>query len=96
MATQPTQNQVPSESPRDLKFNAGKIDEFVTSPEHVYLDRFGDEHRTTAGINYDANQAMLNFGYITTKSFEIGTTLYTPNTVLQWESNGEFYRWDGD
>lgn len=96
MATQPTNLPVPSESPRDLKFNAGKIDEFVTSGNHVYVDRFGDEHRTIAGINYDANQAMLNYGYITKKSFEIGATLDTPNTVLQWESNGEYYRWDGD
>lgn len=31
MATTPTNLPVPSESPRDLKFNAGKIDEFVTS-----------------------------------------------------------------
>ncbi|HHO9588159.1 TPA: hypothetical protein ACRZCH_001972, partial [Escherichia coli] len=96
MATTPTNLPVPSESPRDLKFNAGKIDEFVTSGNHVYVDRFGDEHRTIAGINYDANQAMLNYGYITKKSFEIGATLDTPNTVLQWESNGEYYRWDGD
>lgn len=96
MATQPTNLPVPSESPRDLKFNAGKIDEFATSPDHDYVDRFGDPHRTIAGINYDANQAMLNYGYITKKSFEIGATLDTPNTVLQWESNGEFYRWDGD
>ena len=96
MATTPTNLPVPSDSPRDLKFNAGKIDEFVTSGNHVYVDRFGDEHRTIAGINYDANQAMLNYGYITKKSFEIGATLDTPNTVLQWESNGEYYRWDGD
>lgn len=96
MATQPTNNPVPSESPRDLKFNAGRFDQFVTSEEHVYVDRFGDEHRTIAGINYDANQAMLKYGYITKKSFEMGATLDTPNTVLQWESNGEYYRWDGD
>lgn len=96
MSTQPTNLPVPSESPRDLKFNAGKFDEFVTSESHVYVDRFGDEHRTIAGINYSANQAMLNYGYITKKSFEIGATLDTPNTVLQLESDGEFYRWDGD
>lgn len=96
MATQPTQDPVPSESPRDLKFNAGKIDEFVTSQDHVYVDRFGIKHRTISGINYDSNQAMLQYGYITKKSFEIGATLDTPNTVLQWEDNGEFYRWDGD
>ncbi|WP_181444724.1 SGNH/GDSL hydrolase family protein [Enterobacter hormaechei] len=96
MATIPTNLPVPSESPRDLKFNAGKIDEFVTSENHVYVDRFGNKHRTIEGINYDANQAMLNYGYITKKSFEIGATLDTPNTVLQWQRNGEFYRWDGD
>jgi hypothetical protein len=96
MATQPTNLPVPSESPRDLKFNAGKIDEFVTSKNNEYVDRFGEEHRTIAGITYDANQAMLKYGYITKKSFEIGATLDTPNTILQWESNGEFYRWDGD
>lgn len=96
MATTPTNLPVPSESPADLKFNAGKIDEFVTSDNNVYVDRFGNKHRTIAGINNDANQAILNYGYITKKSFEIGATLDTPNTVLQWESNGEFYRWDGD
>lgn len=95
MATQPTQNPVPSESARDLKFNAGKIDEFVTSEEQQYIDRFGNAHRTIAGLNKDANQAMKAYGYITKKSFEVGATIDTPNTVLQWESNGEFYRWDG-
>ncbi|MBJ9837907.1 head-binding protein [Citrobacter portucalensis] len=92
----PTQNPVPSADIRDHVFGGAKIDEFVTSENHVYVDRFGDEHRTIAGINYDANQAMLNYCYITKKSFEIGATLDTPNTVLQWESNGEYYRWDGD
>jgi hypothetical protein len=96
MATTPSQTPVASELPQDLKFNAGKIDEFVTSAEQYYIDRFGDRHRTITGINHDANQAMLNYGYITTKSFEIGATLDTPNTVLQWESDGEYYRWDGD
>ncbi|EOW6770965.1 sialate O-acetylesterase [Cronobacter muytjensii] len=95
MATQPTQNPVPSESARDLKFNAGKIDEFVTSEKQQYIDRFGNAHRTIAGLNKDADQAMKAYGYITKKSFEVGATIDTPNTVLQWESNGEFYRWDG-
>lgn len=95
MATQPTNLPVPSESPRDLKFNAGKIDEFVTSENHVYVDRFGEEHRTIEGINYDANQAILNYGYITKDSFEDGSTISLANECLRWESNGEYYRWDG-
>ncbi len=54
MATQPTQEAVPSESPRNLKFNAGKIDEFVNSSSHSYIDRFGKSHFTIAYINYSA------------------------------------------
>jgi len=95
MATQPTNNAVPSESPRDLKFNAGKIDEFVTSEGHEYIDRLGGTHRTIEGINYDANQAMLKYGYITKDSFEDGGTISLANECLRWKANGEFYRWDG-
>lgn len=95
MATTPTKDAVPSESPRDLKFNAGKIDEFVTSDNHDYVDRFGDKHRTIAGINFDANQAILNYGYITKDSFEDGSTIGLANECLRWKSNGEYYRWDG-
>gem|GEM_PF-6459250 len=96
MATTPTQNSVPSESPRDLKFNAGKIDEFVTSPAHTYTDRFGNQHRTIAGINYTASTAISSLGYITLDSFEDGNNLTLPNQVLRYEATGEYYRWDGE
>lgn len=95
MATTPTQNSVPSESPRDLKFNAGKIDEFVTSLALLYIDRFGKQHYTIEGIKQLAFQAIAAFGYITMDSFEDGATLTLPNQVLRWKSNGEYYRWDG-
>ncbi|HEI8433434.1 tail fiber/spike domain-containing protein [Enterobacter hormaechei] len=96
MATQPTNLPVPSESPRDLKFNAGKIDEFVTSPAHTYTDRFGNQHWTIAGINYTASTAISSFGYITLDSFEDGNNLTQPNQVLRYEATGEYYRWDGE
>lgn len=96
MATQPTNLPVPSESPRDLKFNAGKIDEFVTSPAHTYTDRFGNQHWTIAGINYTASTAISSFGYITLDSFEDGNNLTLPNQVLRYEATGEYYRWDGE
>lgn len=95
MATQPTNFPVPSESPRDLKFNTGKIDEFVTSMEWAYTDRFGNKHYTIEGINYLAQQAIAAFGYITLDSFEEGNTLTLPNQVLRLEATGEYYRWDG-
>lgn len=95
MATTPTQNQVPSESPIDLKFNAGKIDEFVTSFSQWYVDRFGVQHYTIEGMRWLAQQAISAFGYITLDSFEDGNTLTLPNQVLRLESSGEYYRWDG-
>lgn len=95
MATQPTNLPVPSESPRDLKFNAGKIDEFVTSIAQQYIDRFGNSHYTIEGIRWLAQQAIAAFGYITLDSFEDGNTLTLPNQVLRLEATGEYYRWDG-
>ncbi|WP_080210036.1 phage tail protein [Salmonella enterica] len=95
MSTTPTNTPVPSEAPQDLKFNAGKIDEFVTSESNEYIDRFGGKHRTIAGINYAANQAISNYGYITKDSFEDGSTISLANECLRWKSNGEYYRWDG-
>ncbi|MCR1324790.1 hypothetical protein NR292_21045, partial [Enterobacter sp. BT1268] len=94
MATQPTQDSVPSESPRDLKFNAGKIDEFVTSLQYEYEDRFGKKHYTIEGLRWVAQQAISAFGYITLDSFENGNNLILPNQVLRLEATGEYYRWD--
>lgn len=95
MATQPTQNPVPSESPRDLKFNAGKIDEFVTSLALRYTDRFGNQHYTIEGLRQLAQEAISGFGWVLKQSFEDGSTLTLPNDALLWRSNGEYYRWSG-
>ncbi|HDW1379477.1 glycosyl hydrolase family 28-related protein [Enterobacter asburiae] len=97
MATQPTQDPVPSESPRDLKFNAGKIDEFVTSMGWTYTDRFGQKHYTIEGINYLSQQAMAAYGYVilTGKTFTTGATINNPNEVLLNTADGEYYKWTG-
>lgn len=95
MATQPTNNPVPSESPRDLKFNAGKIDEFVTSLVNTYLDRFGNEHYTIEGLRWLAQQAIAEFGWIPVGTFQAGATLTLPNQLLKDTTDGEYYRWDG-
>lgn len=95
MATQPTQNPVPSESPRDLKFNAGKIDEVVNSTSMSYMDRLGNKHLTWSGIESMSKEAISGFGYITVDSFEDGYTLTEINEVLRYEASGEYYRWNG-
>lgn len=81
--------------PQDTKFNAGKIDEFVTSMGWTYTDRFGNKHYTIEGLRWLAQQAIAAFGYITMDSFEDGNTLTLPNHALRLESTGEYYRWDG-
>lgn len=95
MTTTPTQDPVASESPRDLKYNAGKIDEFVTSMGLTYTDRLGNKHYTIEGLRWLAQESMAAFGYITMDSFEDGNTLTLPNQVLRFEATGEYYRWDG-
>lgn len=98
MATQPTNLPVPSESARDLKFNAGKIDEFVTSLALKYADRFGGEHYTIEGLRQLAQQAISAFGWVPMDSFQDGATLTLPNQVLRWkmpDGDGDYYRWDG-
>ncbi|MDR5096656.1 hypothetical protein P7F73_22875, partial [Enterobacter sp. EC-ML 621] len=95
MSTQPTNLPVPSESPRDLKFNAGKIDEFVTSLVNTYVDRFGKEHYTIEGLRWLAQQAIAQYGWILIDSFQDGADITLPNQALRDEDTGEYYRWDG-
>lgn len=95
MATQPTNLPVPSESPRDLKFNAGKIDDFVTSLVNTYADRFGNEHYTIEGLRWLAQQAISQYGWIPFGTFQDGATLTLPNQILKDTTDGEYYRWDG-
>ncbi|HBK4841660.1 GDSL-type esterase/lipase family protein [Enterobacter asburiae] len=94
MATQPTQNAVPSESPRDLKFNAGKIDEFATSFAQQYIDRFGNAHYTIEGLTQLALQQIYNLGWNLEGSFQNGGTVTSAGDLLQDESTNIWYRWD--
>lgn len=95
MATQPTNLPVPSESPRDLKFNAGKIDEFATSLVFQYIDRFGNAHYTIEGLRWLAQQAISQYGWIPVGTFQDGATLTLPTHILKDTTDGEYYRWDG-
>jgi len=94
MATTPTSNQIPSESPQDLKFNAGKIDEFVTSLALQYIDRFGGTHYTIEGLKQLALQQIYNLGWNTVGTFQDGAMVTAPGDILQDESTGVWYRWD--
>jgi hypothetical protein len=97
MATTPSQNPVPSELPPDLKFNAGKIDEYVTSMGWTYTDRFGVKHYTIEGINHLAQEVMSAFGYVPLPgvTFTTGATISQPNEVLFNTVDNSYYKWTG-
>ena len=58
MATTPTNKPIPSEDPRDLKFNAGKIDEEVNGSADYYTDRFSVQRLTNTGRNNQFQDQM--------------------------------------
>ncbi|WP_320734186.1 hypothetical protein [Enterobacter kobei] len=94
MATTPTQNSVPSESPIDLKFNAGKIDEFVTSFSQWYVDRFGVQHYTIEGLKQLVLQQIYNLGWNLKGTFQGGGTVTAAGDLLQDTASLIWYRWD--
>ncbi|MEY1278561.1 hypothetical protein AB7080_21325, partial [Providencia rettgeri] len=107
----PTQNPVPSFDLNDLLFNSGLLDKWATSLEHQYIDRFGNCHLTSAGMEWlyyqlkdrfqvDINQAIAAAGYETVDSFQLGAQLPNNeitqrNQSLRDDITGEYYRWDG-
>lgn len=91
----PTQNPVPSADIRDHVFGGAKIDEFVTSIALKYIDRFGTEHYTIEGLRWLAQQAIAEYGWIPSGTFQTGATLTLSNQILKDETDGEYYRWDG-
>jgi len=50
MATNPTNNPVPSNALDDFRFNCEKVDEIVNSDSEKYADRFGVERYTIDGV----------------------------------------------
>lgn len=57
-------------------------------------------NKTLNGLEHLYETAISQVGYITLKSFQLGAPLPNneltlPNQVLQDETNGEYYRWDG-
>lgn len=94
MTTQPTQDPVASESPRDLKYNAGKIDEFVTSLAAQYIDRLGQSHYTIEGLKQLVLQQINNLGWNLKGTFQGGGAVTGAGDLLQDASTGVWYRWD--
>lgn len=94
MSTTPTNQPVSSEKPQDLKFNAGKIDEFVTSMAQQYIDRFGNAHYTIEGLKQLTLQQIYNLGWNLAGTFQGGGTVTAAGDVLQDTSTNIWYRWD--
>lgn len=59
MSTTPNKNAVPSEDYANMRFNAGKLDEFISSTSSTYVDRLGITHMTVNGLQAEAISALL-------------------------------------
>lgn len=106
----PTQKDVPSSDVKDLFFNSGLLDIWATSLERKYIDRFGNCHLTSAGMEWifnelvtkfkiESEQALLAAGYAPAGTFQEGTEVVSRNGTVLWklpDGDGDYYRWDGD
>lgn len=102
MATIPNKDRVPSNAPRNLKFNAEKMDEVVNSKELTYTDRLETERKTWAGIESDFTvsqtdkeqrfqQFLINSGYVFLGEYENGPFQFTArNQYIRFDN--QYYR----
>lgn len=56
--TTPTQNEIPSSTAIDVRYNAEKLDEIINSDNDTYTDRFGIERYTAKGLVGKSNQSL--------------------------------------
>ncbi|MFV8931997.1 hypothetical protein [Serratia fonticola] len=103
--TTPSRNPVPSELPQDLKFNSGKIDEFVNSIINQYIDRFGSAHLTIAGITAlarsvieqikaDGAEAVASIGWQELGDWAVSLTINNREQIV-WYDNA-WYKYIGE
>ncbi|EMN5248854.1 tail fiber domain-containing protein [Enterobacter roggenkampii] len=59
-----------------------------------YTDDLYNQFSNLLGTIIDTIENGL-YGYNAKRSFELGNTLNYPNDILYWESESEYYRWDG-
>lgn len=94
MSTKPTNNPIPSESPKDLKFNAGNFDKVMNSDEEAYQDRFGKARLTMAGFEAEAQRVLSSVGYSELGDWELGKVITGRNQIVFY--NGSWYRYNGE
>ena len=58
----PTQNDIPSSTAADVRFNAEKLDEVVNSDNETYDDRFGNKRFTIKGLYVAVSSFFTNLG----------------------------------
>lgn len=87
----PTNKPIPSADIRDVVFAGAKVDEWATSTDETYVDRFGKQHLTAEGINNQFQQFLLNSGYEPLADYVDGPiTFERRNQITAY--NGDFYR----
>lgn len=77
--TTPTQNEIPSSTAIDVRYNAEKLDEVVNSDNETYSDRFGNSRFTLKGLTVQVS----NFFSSLTSSLGAGNIGLKQGGVVQ-------------
>lgn len=92
-----TGNKLGSMAPEDLLDNAQNFDHLSADTENeVWPDRLGTPRLTWKGMEERHKRAIASLGFVPFGTFEMGATLTEPTQTLKWDSDGNYYRWDGD
>ncbi|PRD13082.1 hypothetical protein CQW29_22680, partial [Pantoea coffeiphila] len=92
MATIPNNDPVPSNAPRNVKFNAEKIDEFVNSQDLTYTDRLSVVRKTWAGIETDSAEKLAEIDNIITSLDTANFTFASEAAGLAATTEGQYFR----
>lgn len=92
MATIPNNDPVPSNAPRNLKFNAEKMDQAINSPSAEYTDRLGINRKTWAGIEADSTEKLAEIDNIITSLDTANFTFASESSGLAATTEGQYFR----
>ncbi|ROR14962.1 hypothetical protein [Erwinia sp. JUb26] len=92
MATIPNNDPVPSNAPRNLKFNAEKMDEIVNSQDVNYTDRLNVVRKTWAGMEADTAEKLAEIDTIITSLDTANFTFSSEAAGLAATTEGQYFR----
>lgn len=87
-----TMNPIGSTSPKDLYDNASNLDDLLLGPSPSYPDRLGRRRQSWAGMEEDAQNALINIGYEFIGDYDTDGPLTITRQNQIFSKDGEYWR----